>query len=140
MASINQGRLVAGGLVAGVIINVFETLCGVFYEEPWKAGLAAHNLTAPQGAEGVCFYYAMGFVAGLAVVWFYVAARSRFGPGPGTAMKVAFVFWLPFYALCAASIAALRLFPIAMMAGTAAIGLVSLLGATTVGGWIYREE
>ena len=81
----------------------------------------------------------MRFVWGFVAVWFYVAARPRFGPGPKKAVLIGFVFWLGGVFLAVVSYGMMGLFPMGMLAQWAAITLVGILASTVVGAWIYRE-
>ena len=87
----------------------------------------------------IVVYVLMRFVWGFVAVWFYVAARPRFGPGPKTAVLIGFVFWLGGVFLAVVSYGMMGMFPMGMLAPWAAITLVGILASTVVGAWIYRE-
>ena len=87
----------------------------------------------------MAIYLLLGFTNGFAAVWFYTAARARYGPGPKTAFLVGFVFWLGGWLLAVIPYGLLGLFPTGMLALWAIMGLVALVLATLVGAWIYRE-
>jgi hypothetical protein len=140
MSEVHRGRLVAGGLAAGVVLNLFELVCGTLFEQPWKEALGAHGLTVPEGPAALVHYLLIGFVAGLAIVWIYVAARARYGPGPKTAVATGVVYWLGAYALGLAGYVPLGLYPHSMLAGWAAIGLLGVVAAAVAGAWVYRES
>jgi hypothetical protein len=94
MSSINTGRWIAGGLVAGLIINVVEFIMNMFVvADDWKAVYAKMGLSEPGGAA-VGGYVVLAFVLGLLVAWIYVAIRPRFGPGAATACKAAVAAWV----------------------------------------------
>lgn len=137
MGGINVGRWILGGLVAGVVFNVFEAIAGMFLHEQWEAAAAAHNLPTDSG-WGV--YVLMGFIAGLVVVWLYAAARTRFGPGPGTAIKIAVFYWAGSFLIAILAYCAMRLFPTSMLVPWGVTSLIETIVATLVGAWLYREE
>lgn len=136
MGGINVGRWILGGLLAGVIINVFEFAGHMMFLEQWEAAARAHNLPTE---GGTVVYVLMGFLAGLAAVWFYAAARTRFGPGPGTAVKVAVVFWIGGYFMAILAYCTMELFPTSLLVSWGVISLIEMIVATVAGAWIYRE-
>lgn len=137
MGGINVGRWILGGLLAGVIINVFEFAGHMIFFEQWEAAARAHNLPTE---GGTAVYVLMGFIAGLAAVWFYAAARTRFGPGPGTAVKVAVVLWIGSYFIAILAYCAMELFPTSLLVPWGVISLIEMIVATIAGAWLYREE
>lgn len=135
MGGINVGRWILGGLLAGVIFNLFEFAGSMMFREKWEAAAAAHNLPT----EGSPLYVLMGFIAGLVAVWFYAAARTRFGPGPGTAVKVAVVYWIGGYFMAMLAYCAMGLFPAGLLVPWGIISLIETIVATVAGAWLYRE-
>ena len=84
MGKINLARVFLGGLLAGLIINIFEyILNGVVFAPQWDAFEKAHGHQMRPGA--IPFLIVSAFVAGIGVVWLYALARPRLGPGPKTA-------------------------------------------------------
>ena len=139
MAGINRGRFVLGGMAAGVVMNVISLLSARLYLEEMMAILEAHEFEPAQGPAGMAVYLLMRFTWGFVAVWFYTAARARYGPGPKTAVLVGFVFWLGGFFLAVISHGMLGLFPTGMLALWAIIGLIAIVLSTLVGAWIYRE-
>ena len=140
MGKINLVRVVMGGLVAGVVINVFEfVLNGYFLANDWRDLMDALHL--PQlGMNEVLWFVALGFVAGFAAVWTYAAIRPRFGAGPKAAVYAALLTWVTAYVLTNA-------FP--MVSGTESpaiahtamiVGLIEIIAATLAGAFVYRES
>jgi hypothetical protein len=66
MGKINWSRVLLGGLLAGVIINVFEFVAnGVFLAADWEAMMKAlGRSTAPSPTAGVIFLL-WGFLCGI---------------------------------------------------------------------------
>jgi hypothetical protein len=83
---------------------------------------------------------AISLLVGLTLVFFYAAARPRFGPGPKTAIIVAVVLWFGGYLINIVGYGMVGLYPTSMLAIWAVQGLVEMVIAALVGGWIYREE
>jgi len=94
MGRINVPRVVAGGLLAGLVINISESILNLFViAAPMDDALKARNLPAI-GGGAIGTFVILCFVLGITIVWLYAAIRPRFGPGPGTAMKGAVFAWV----------------------------------------------
>ncbi len=140
MGKINTLRVLTGGLLAGIIINVCETLVsGVWLAEDWAAALKAIGVTTANTPAQMVVYIAWGFVMGILAVWLYAAIRPRFGPGACTAVIAALALWLPAYVLSMVPPAMMGIFPMRLMAISVVLGLVELLIATLAGAWQYKE-
>src|SRR5207245_11563291 len=84
MGKINLARVFLGGLLAGLIINIFEyVLNGVVLASQWDAYMKA--LGRQMRPNAIPFFIISAFVAGIGVVWLYAVARPRLGAGPKTA-------------------------------------------------------
>ena len=92
MAGINKGRLVVGGLAAGIVMNAVSLLSAGLYLSEMMSLLDSHGIQPPRGAVSMAVYLLMRFIWGFVAVWFYVAARPRFGPGFKTALVIGLVF------------------------------------------------
>src|SRR5690242_10767722 len=98
MNKINFGRVLIGGLVAGLILNVLEFLLnGVILHNQMQADFKRMNLTPP-GNGFVAYAVTSTFVFGIVAVLIYAIMRSGLGPGPRTAVLTAIVLWFCVYA------------------------------------------
>jgi hypothetical protein len=98
MGKINFGRVLLGGLVAGLVINIGEFLLnGIILRGQMAADFKRMNLTPP-GASLIVFAVGSTFVMGIVAVLVYAMIRSRLGPGPRTAIVAALVIWFLVYA------------------------------------------
>lgn len=139
MGTINTSRWLLGGSVAAIIIWLIEGAASVFYMEDMQTAMQAHNLSLEMGPGMWLITILVSLIAGLVSVFFYAAARPRFGPGPKTAVIVAVAFWIGSYMLSLLGYQMLGLYPASMLVMWGAIGLVELIVATLVGAWLYRE-
>ena len=139
MGRINLGRVVLGGVVAGIIINIIDyVLNAMILADRWRAVTAAHNLM-PVGTNAIIVFNIIGFVMGIAVVWTYAAIRPRFGEGPGTAFMAALLIWLLGYLIGDTYNAVVGLFPLSLTVILVGVGLVEIVVASLVGAWLYKE-
>jgi hypothetical protein len=139
MGKINWARVILGGIVAGVIINVFESVTnGVILTHDWQAAMTALGRTMEPSAIAV--FVIWGFLAGIAAVWLYAAARPRFGAGVKTALLSGFAFWIISYLLPNLGQWALHLFPHRLIAIGLAVGLVEVLIGSVAGAALYKEQ
>ena len=141
MGKINMQKVIVGGLIAGVVLNVVDTvLFGVVLKDQMAAAMAALNKPAVSNAQIPWFVF-LDFVLGVFLVWLYAAMRPRFGAGPGTAAKAGLVAWFAVGLLTALFWwpAALPL-PHNLTIISTVVFLVSAPLATVVGAKFYTEE
>jgi hypothetical protein len=94
MAAMNTGRVIGGGLVAGVVINVVEfVMNGVVLAAPMRDFYAKMGVAEPGGAA-MAWFIVLGFVLGILIAWTYAAIRPRFGPGPKTSFCAGVAVWV----------------------------------------------
>ncbi len=139
MAAINLGRVVLGGIVAGIVINAFEfVLNGVVLADQWTALMGSINRPALGGNE-VVWFNVLAFIQGLAAIWTYAAIRPRFGAGPKTAVYAALLTWVTAYVLVNAMPTVMGVFPLSMTLTLIGAGLVEIIVATVAGAYFYKE-
>ena len=140
MGKINLGRVIMGGIVAGIIIDIVEyVLNAIVLADRWQAVTTAHNLV-PVGTNAIIVFNLLGLVIGIAAVWTYAAIRPRLGEGPGTAFNAALLIWVVGYLIPDAYNAVVGLFPHSLTLILVAVGLVEIVVATLAGAYIYKEE
>jgi hypothetical protein len=137
----NWSRIILGGLAAGVVINVSEAALheGVL-KDTWSAALQALGKPGEFAGGQIVLFNVMGFLTGIALVWLYAAIRPRYGAGPKTAMCAGTAVWFLAYVLPTIGQAAMDLWPLGALIGASVWGLVEMILAGLVGGWLYKEE
>ena len=139
MSKINIGRVIMGGLLAGLIINIFEyVLNGVVLHDQWEALVAAHNLPI-MGMNEIIWFNVWGFALGIVAVFTYAAIRPRFGAGAKTAVFAALLTWVTAYVFCDGMPTIVGLFPLQLMLTLVGVGLIEIIVATIAGAWLYKE-
>jgi hypothetical protein len=139
MGRINMARVVLGGLLAGLIINVGEFLLnGVLLGDQVNATLQRLNLP-PIAGSTITVFVVNAFLLGIAAVWLYAAIRPRYGAGPKTALCAGAAVWFLSYVYPGIGMTAMGMFPTNLMVLGTIWGLVELLVATVAGAWLYQE-
>lgn len=139
MGKINWGRVILGGLLAGVVINVVEGISGTIFMEDMQAAMAEHNISMDQSPAVMAIYLLIGFAYGIFALWLYAAIRPRYGAGAKTAVYAGLAVWFLGYLMASLSFVLLGIFPTQMFAVSSTIGLVEIVGGTVAGAWLYKE-
>jgi hypothetical protein len=139
VGSINMAGVIKGGLVAGFIINISQTILNVPVLGPqMEARLASLNLPPVAGGT-IGIFVAMCFVLGILMVWLYAAVRPRLGPGPKTAVCIGLLVWTFIHLWGGLGMALMGFTPwnIAMIAMV--WGIAESVLAAVAGAYFYRE-
>ena len=140
MSKIDTGRVLIGGIVAGIIIDIVESvLNGVVLNAQWTAIAASHNLPMV-GTNQIVVFNILGLITGIAAVWAYAAMRPRFGAGPMTAVYAALLVWVVGYLIPDIANGTIGLVPMSMTITLIVVGVVELIVATVVGAYLYKES
>jgi len=95
MSQMNTSRILLGGLIAGLVMNVSEAALhaailgdetGLLYEK--------FAIEIPGTAGNLIMLIGATFILGIVSVWLYAALRPRFGAGPRTAVIAGLAVWL----------------------------------------------
>src|SRR6266508_5922271 len=93
MGKINMQKVLIGGLIAGVVLNVVDSvLFGMVLKDQMAAAMTSINRPDMTNAQIPWFVF-LDFVAGIFLVWLYAAIRPRYGAGPATAAKAGVAAW-----------------------------------------------
>ena len=141
MAGINYGRVVLGGLAAGVVANACDyvtnmyIMAGDFERMARRLNLDQNAINSPSVAMA---WVAVDFVLGLLMVWTYAAMRPRLGPGPKTAIAAALLLLVAVTAVLY-GFSSMGIFtPDTLIRGTV-FSAITMIAASLVGGWLYKE-
>jgi hypothetical protein len=141
MAHTNRGRVILGGLLAGVVINVVEFVTnGVVLKGTWAQIMQGLGKPQQLPASSIVLFNVGGFLMGIAAVWLYAAIRTRYGAGPGTAIRAGLVAWGLTSFLPALGNYAVGMIPTRVLVITAIVSLADIVVGTLAGAWLYKEE
>lgn len=139
MGKINVGRVILGGLLAGLVINIGEfVLNGVILKKDFDAAMQKLNLP-PVDDKAVAIFVVGGFLLGIFTVWIYAAIRPRYGAGAKTAVCAGLFAWLLAYFYQALGMWPLGIIEHRLLLIGTAWGLVEVPLAAVVGAWLYKE-
>ena len=140
MNKINVGRVLLGGLVAGVVLNIGETLFNVvLFADQMRAFFDRLGVPEP-GNNFIVVAVVLTFALGILIVWLYAMIRPRYGPGPKTAVCAALIVWFCICIYCGTFNFLLLRVPTNIMVIGLAWCLVEYVLAAIAGAWLYKEE
>ena len=141
MGKINVGRVILGGIVAGIVGDILGYLVdGVWLAPRWNLGLKALG-HAPFTSDQIVWFNLIGLVIGLASIWIYAGIRPRFGPGVKTAIYAGVVVWIVGVLIPNASFMCVAgLFSKHLTLYTTLGGLVEVVMGTIAGAALYKED
>jgi len=143
--NINTKKVLLGGFVAGVVLNIIDYFSNaVIFAERMRGDANAFkpgfgDQMMEMGGGQIATYVFFDFIIGMLVVWTYAAVRPRFGPGPRTAMYVALLFFV-FGMILNFGYKESGIMSPGLWYSYSGMWLVNLLIATMVGAWVYQEE
>jgi len=141
MGKINVGRLILGGIVAGIVGNILDfPVDGIWLGKMWNGQLATWG-RPPYSMTQVTWFWAFGIVVGLVGIWIYAGIRPRFGPGVKTAIYAGLAVWvlfalIPNFALMWVT----HFFSGHLTAYTTLGALIYIPIATICGAAVYKED
>jgi hypothetical protein len=137
---INLGRVLLGGIVTGLILNIGEFLLNdVVLGSQMQDYLRAHNFNEP-GLSFLIAAVGLTLVVGVLIILGYAAIRPRFGPGPKTAIIAALFAWFGIYVYVGLINGILFGVPMNYLLIGIGWGLVEYVLATLAGAALYKES
>jgi hypothetical protein len=141
--AINTGKVLVGGIVAGVVMNTIDFIINMFIvgermkaeTDAFKPGLSDQMMST----NTMISYIVMDFMLGIALVWTYAAIRPRFGPGIKTASYAAILFWI-LAAIFLSGYLHMGMMSTGLWFTFALLGLVNFLLSAWAGAKFYTED
>ena len=139
MGKINVARVIMGGLLAGLVVNISETILNlVVVAQAMEDALKALNLPAI-GGPAISGFVVMAFVLGIVTVWLYAAIRPRFGAGVQTAIVAGVAVWFFAYLYPGVGLGLMGMFPIKLNVIGLVWGFAEIVIGSIAGAWVYSE-
>jgi hypothetical protein len=141
MSAINTGRVVAGGLLAGVVLNAVDMGSQLCLGDDMAAMVKQLGLDPAMLTDWTKMipWIAVDFVIGILIVLNYAAMRPRFGPGPKTALMAGFTIYAAVTAVMYGFMT-MGVFTESLFLKMAGCSAVSVALGSLVGGWAYQEK
>jgi hypothetical protein len=137
MGKINVGKVIVGGLVTGAVMNGIDALINmVILKDMMTATMTARNIDP--AATNIPTMVVLDFAMGLLLVFTYAAIRTRFGPGPKTALVAGILLSLITGTL-AAYFVGMGFFTWHEWVPNAALSTVNMCVSALVGCALYKE-
>src|SRR5262245_46842648 len=140
MKKINVGRVLLGGLVAGLVLNIGEFLLNaVVLGNEMKADFARLGLSDPGGGF-IAKAVGATFVLGIVIVYLYAAIKSQFGVGMKTAIYAGLFAWFFVYVYAGVIQGSLGLVSMKLVLIGMVWGLVEYAVGAMAGAALYKES
>ena len=139
MGKINFGRVLLGGLVAGLILNIGEYVLNDRVLATQMAEMFRRCGFPKPGSNFIVIAVVITFVLGIVLVAGYAAIRPRFGAGPKTAIIAGLFAWFGVVVYNNVIVVGLGMEPTNVFALVLVWELVEYLLAAMVGAWLYKE-
>jgi hypothetical protein len=140
MGKINVGRLILGGIVAGIVGDILDyPVDGMWLSKMWADQMS--SLGRPEFSNNqILLFMLTGIFVGIVSIWVYAAIRPRFGAGVKTAIYAGIAVWiastlLPNFALMWVT----RFFNGHLTGYTTLGALFEIVIGTIVGAALYKE-
>lgn len=140
MNNINFGRVLIGGLLAGLVLNIGEFLLNdVILGKQMREFFARYGIPEP-GSSFLILAVSLTFAIGIVLVFVYALIRSRLGPGPKTAIVAGLIMWFGIYVYTGAINGFLFAIPLNVMLIALVWGLIEYVVGAIAGAWAYKES
>lgn len=140
MGKINYGRVIAGTLLAGVFYFIADgVIHGVLLAGDYLAAMTRLGIPLEGDPTAYAYFAAFDFGKAFVAVFFYAAARPRFGPGIKTAVCSGLFAWLAVEALPSIAAMPFPFFEKSHHLKVMLLEIVPMVIGAILGAWIYRE-
>jgi hypothetical protein len=139
MGGINLGRVLIGGLVAGVVANAGDFLVNRYIlAEDGEQLVQRLNLDPQKVGASSTTWTVVDFFYGILLVFTYAAMRPRLGPGPRTAIISGLTLYLAI-TIVLMGFMSMGMFVQDAFMRSAGLQLVIALAASVSGAAVYKE-
>lgn len=142
MKRINLGRVLLGGILAGVLMFLADGFIhSKLLHEHWMAAMkaAGRSVEAEEHGSDMFYFAAFELLRGLALAWFYAIFRTHCGPGPKTAICASLALWAIMFPVFFLQEVPLGFYSTTLMTLWSLYELVPSVIAGLVAGVLYKE-
>lgn len=141
MGKVNFGKLVAGSILAGIVMNICDYVSNnLILATDWEhiARIRNVDMADMSSTTALVTYIVVDLLLGFLVVWTYAAIRPRLGRGPGTAVIAGFMVFAAQALLMASYAVSFLTWDVLIRGGL--LMLVTALAGALSGAWVYGED
>jgi hypothetical protein len=136
--AVNSGKVVVGGLVAGIVANLLDYLFqGLLLKPDFEMMRQRLNLD-PVAANNPVPWIIVDFILGFLLIITYVGFRTRWGPGPKTAIYAGVVVFVSIASVMCA-LTSIGIFTTDTYLKSSALSLVTIISASLAAAFVYKE-
>lgn len=142
MSGINTGKVITGGLLAGLVFNILDFISNaLILSEDFRANAVRLGLdpAVAESPAGIATWVIIDFIIGVLVVWTYAAMRPRFGPGAKTALYAGFTLYLAI-TMVMFGLSQGGLLPMALFVKVSLFSVITVAVGSVAGAWAYKES
>jgi hypothetical protein len=140
MNKINVGRVLLGGLVAGLVISIGNFLINrELLRDAMNVEFARLHVPEP-GNDFIAKAVVLTFILGIAIVYLYAAIRPRFGAGVKTAICAGLMAWFFVFVYASALLSMVLRMPLDLIVKRSVLGLIVYAIGAIAGAWLYKED
>ena len=140
MGKINWGRVVLGGMLAGVVFIVPANVLTAHFIGQQELRTAVQKFRPPTSGSAAPLFFIFAFLfLGILMTWLYAAIRPRFGPGAKTAAIAGFATWLIANPAQSFLLGHVTQVSMGFVVKSMAMYLVMIVASTIAGAWVYKE-
>jgi hypothetical protein len=142
MTKTNIGRIILGGIVAGIVLDILGYLVdGILLAPQWTAGMTALGKSGDFTLNQIVSLNLLGLANGIFAIWLYAAIRPRYGAGPKAAVCAGIALWVAGVLLPNIGFMGVNgLFATNLTFLTTAGGIVECIVAAVAGAAVYKES
>ena len=135
---INIKKVITGGFIAGMIINIIDTPNGALISGPAIIEfLKVHGITPNPLVPA--YFLPLHIVYGIMLVWVYAAFIPKFGEGKRNAIYATLIIMLP-TRLFSLGFVVMGLLPFHLFLTLSASVIIGFFIGGIVGGWYYSKQ
>lgn len=140
MGTINYARVIVATIVVGILYFIADgVIHGALLSGDYLSTMARLGIESREDPTAYAYFAAFDFGKAFVAVFFYAAARPRFGPGIKTAICAGLFTWLAVEALPAIASMPLPFLDKPHYLKLMALEIVPITLGAILGAWIYRE-
>lgn len=139
--AMNTGKVISGGLLTGLVYNVFDMLWNFTVLQADGLAMAARLNLNPAVVTDFSYqipWIVVDFVLGVLTIFIYAGFRPRFGPGPKTAVIAGFMPWVAITSVVC-GFASMGIFTEALVTKVSLLTIVNVVVGSIAGAWVYKE-